>query len=159
MTLLTKLPTWSRDVRRGGCGQRRPALEHRVGLAAARDEVVPRPDALEARRFGVARRLQPPLRRDVDRRRVEADRDHRLRARAGLQGDLDHLSRRRLELLERHVVGAERLVVLDQRVADRQHAAAAHVVAAALLAHRQVEQRRRLHLDGNHAARLRILEA
>ena len=60
--------------------------------------------------------------------------------------------RRVLEIVERHVVGAVRLVVLNERVADGQDARAADVLAAAALAHREVEQRGRLHLHGDDVA-------
>ncbi len=52
----------SQPGRHGGHGRKsRPAFEDRVLLLATAHEVVPRPDAGEAGRLDLARRLKPPL--------------------------------------------------------------------------------------------------
>ena len=128
MTLVTKLPTRIAGGRGGRCGQRRPALEHRSpSCLPRRHEVVPAPDASRSRPAPPAEptRATTPTSTPIEVRL----RPIGIIARPGQASEVPASSAisiifrgRRLELVERHVVGADDVVVLDQRVADGQDA-------------------------------------
>ena len=161
MTLLTKLPTWMRSRGRRGGGERGPALEHRVVEPATTHEVVPRPRRRVSRGLDPSRRIEPPSGVHPDGRQVDPDRDGRTGTRERPQAPASEVAAPSATSIMRSVAASSssgdtctRLggPGVGRAVHDGQHTRCTNDRPTRRLTGREVEQRCRLHLEGEHPA-------